>query len=426
MVISSVVDYVEEIVDKKDLCLDEVLLNHVGEHIDWYSDDHLKQLIRHMPILIINHHDYFGKRIENNPELMSELLTPESASDIIDFCIDDAIKYINGFKDKYPNSEITTRIINSLKEALKHIITSGDDISILISIEKMRKIKDLMKKIGDNDSVFDHYIENANDIKMNHLENHGCITEFKIPINDTLEQFKSNPSTMIFVTHIIDENSDYISLAEEFSKSKYEGLMINKVTNVGPVSNYYKPSTQMNIHHCVSLSSQILISIFKNSDISNNYYSMRRQQMDRIGETIFDGQFISELECMYSNVYSIAIQKSPFIVLYGTTLFISSMIEKILRSVIKSESGVDNHQSMNELLNNPIVHKVVGKDLAMWTAFWMTEVDKVGKDYRNRIAHWDSIKMDDISFDTVTSFLFFFDSILTSVYFYYMMKNKEN
>ena len=413
----SIMDY--HVFSKYENDLDDVIFDYIGENVSLFPKSMIRDLLLSYPNQIIYRYHTFSNVIEQNIDLLDDLFSLESISVLMVHDFDEVISIVEGLRSKVSNDILIT-IVKRIGDYYSDQITLQDFTELLLLTNNMREVKKLMISVGVYDGRFDDYTDNWEEIRNEYLQKNGHVVELEFPIGKIMDMYETNPLSMCFLTHTIDDTGKVVSIPELCSNNR-DSLM-DSVSHIGIYTDYYTPSVQMTINFVISSQSCVLIDIFKDDYLSNYYYSIRHSQIDYLNEIILNSQIIEEIEYIYTTVRSIVMNESHFVIIYGESLFIASIIEKLLRLLIKKEDGEDNHGSMNELVENLTIGRVLGQDLVKWMSFWMLSSSGAGKDYRNRIAHWDSIEMKDLSVETVTSFLFFFDSVLTSIYLYYSNK----
>ena len=113
-------------------------------------------------------------------------------------------------------------------------------------------------------------------------------------------------------------------------------------------------------------------------------------------------------------------------------MFLCAMSEKVLRIVYKSLAGSTKYIpvdgiTLGQLLNknNRELSELFGEKHINHLAFFLSQVGekKIGFNYRNSLAHWNSISGKDVNYGLVLRILYIFTDILNTI-FYYCWENE--
>ncbi len=262
---------------------------------------------------------------------------------------------------------------------------------------KLDEAKELIKIIREiNEKVDKRILETGHEFK------------YKFSTEPYVKWMEENKNVVpisryLTITHEMNEEeiwvSNLIKSSEQFMPSFTDILASASNTN-----DYFTISrkNQTDIH--ITVNSTKLGYWFGEDDLANEFNQSLKTAIDAIFEIVdYDTEF-EELRHNIDNVTSIlreAVKENESgIKLFNKLMFIISFLEKVLRLVniakddrIFFERNITLGSLFGKGLNyNPVMLKVLGEHHLRWSRYYLLKDDeKVGLEYRNRIAHMRDI-----------------------------------
>lgn len=242
---------------------------------------------------------------------------------------------------------------------------------------------------------------------------------------DYLERLRSKniSSNMqhLTITHLSE--GKFISKLENHSKNYKKSLMdfassnikTNDIFTAGKIfyiDNYL-------LQECVNLT--VWLCDKNRKEFINNLLNIVKQNYINLSINILQEEVDNDLEALnYSLTDIFSLEKNHSYNYFTCTFFIISLLEKILRNIyIKIEKdGFFNSSSATYglILKSNEMSKLIGKETINWLKYYLIGDEEVGENYRNRIAHFTKIKINDISQIDLLKILYLFVVTVNSIF----------
>ena len=160
--------------------------------------------------------------------------------------------------------------------------------------------------------------------------------------------------------------------------------------------------------------SSLILSISKSEDCGKMYDAFRH--MAGCFHNVYaDDLFRDEIICMYNECQRILSGDNGFIERYGLAMFINSMTEKLLRTIVQIQKPEKHLElTLSRLFQDSDVLNILGKDQARSIQYFLSRYNEDGHDLRNDLAHWQNIQMEAVNESLVCNLFFCLNSILVS------------
>lgn len=261
--------------------------------------------------------------------------------------------------------------------------------------------------------------------------------EFRVSSKEYLEYLEklrsekiSSNMQYLTITHFFKEK--LISKLENSSKNYKKSFMdfassnikTNDVFTAGKIfyiDNYL-------LQECINLT--VWLCDKNRKEFINNLLNIVKQNYINLSINILEEEVDNDLEALnYSLTDIFSLEKNHSYNYFTCTFFIISLLEKILRNIyIKIEKdGFFNSSSATYglILKSNEMSRLIGNETINWLKYYLIGDEEVGENYRNRIAHFTKIKINDISQIDLLKILYLFVVTVNSI-FINSAKLKEN
>lgn len=223
------------------------------------------------------------------------------------------------------------------------------------------------------------------------------------------ENRKADPlSRYLTITHEMNEEkiwvSNLIKLSEQFEPSFTDMLASASNTN-----DYFTISRKGQVDIHITVHSTKLSYWFGEDNLANQFNQSLKIVIDAIFELVdYDTEFEelhTNIDDLTSMLREVVKENESGIKLFNKLMFIISFLEKVLRLVniamddrIFFEKNITLGSVFGKGLEyNPILLKVLGEHHLRWSRYYLLKDDeKVGLEYRNRIAHLRGINPNEV------------------------------
>lgn len=173
------------------------------------------------------------------------------------------------------------------------------------------------------------------------------------------------------------------------------------------------------LQECVNLT--VWLCDKNRKEFINNLLNIVKQNYINLSINILEEEVDNDLEALnYSLTDIFSLEKNHSYNYFTCTFFIISLLEKILRNIyIKIEKdGFFNSSSATYglILKSNEMSKLIGNETINWLKYYLIGDEEVGENYRNRIAHFTKIKINDISQIDLLKILYLFVVTVNSIF----------
>lgn len=417
------------------------LLDVTSELIKEYpgiSDEVYLFLIEQHTYIVLDNYANFMKKIEKNEKLFSKLFEKERVIKVFDNRQETVQNIIISIVKR--NKEKLTQRINDLteeliieEEKLVNVINTENVIQYSSQITSFYNFLKKLKHQKAND--FKSHINNIENKIGLYLSKYGKEFSYNIPVGKIIEELNNIKPWYCKLIHISHSYSNgTIGSILNISSNGPRGLADLVSSNVN-TDEYYTFTHIKNLNILMTVGAATWLGLLKNevlfnesSDWFNGYIHIVCEKFNF--EEVELKNDLMLLYQMLNNCKSIAASRNIQVersVCYGTSMFICALIEKILRMIyVKLKREIDYVEidkiTLGDLLNdkNELMTKVFGcYELKHLRYFLLTDGEnRIGKNYRNSLAHYSSIKLESINIVFVSELMFLFTDVVSSIFLY--------
>lgn len=293
---------------------------------------------------------------------------------------------------------------------------------------------------------FGAIMEHTNALLSEHIHKDGCVFQYDIPVNELFAQWNNKESPiakLLCITHTLSASKE-----ETFAKSLLDDSPSHELSLVDLVStnintdSYFTVSHQQKLSITIEIGGALIWRILQENSSLNDYLSLIVEAAQIIGEKMeMESEVVSQdMEMITQMISFIADNKKKEADIihplnYGTAMFTITMCEKILRTFYihlkKHDLYVPQNQAtIGDLLtpNNAEISNVFGVDHIRNLGFFFIETppNHVGKNIRNRLAHWSNISTNEMTTIFTCKLLWLFTDILNTILWYFLSDNKAD
>lgn len=408
----------------------DITLDLITTYQTGINDDVLEYISKKRPFKVLCNFENIQKVILKKENIMNELFCDINIDSFLKTSLD---YFLDINKFLYNRSESTLIIknilennINKIKIFSKNIIENIDSYNINFAYFSIYKISIFFQSINDPYSNFlIPKLKLINEKMNNEMDKHGKISEFSINLNSEIEKTKN---------YILRENDLLI-----FTHSNYENIfntynnhnksLVDLVTTNFKKDDYFTFSHQEELKIILNANSKILYYFLKDKSMFFRLMNLYFNTLNKINN-IYNIKLNEDMVFLYNSIRNIFYCTNDNIkkqLNHSSSVFILSLIEKILRNVYKHEMlneeyiNIEN-KTLGNLLNknNKIIENILGFHQVKALKFFLIkdEDNQIGSNYRNNLIHWHNISFKEINTFSTTKLFYMFTSIINSIYKY--------
>lgn len=368
--------------------------------------------------LIIDHYDDLQSVIEKKDVLLNEI----SSESAMNLNYSTRLIELMGIARKLEQKDDKGK--NEFgKKMISNIIKYGENIHKNLTLDNSYVGQDILSKIlqflerGKNVEAneFRIFMEDANRLADEQLKTHGTSTEYTLPIHNVIEQLEKQKNFNLMM----------MNLTHYFGKDKYKSIFSDKspgkqgfsdyVGSNSPTDDYFTFSFQLSLNSKLQLCSATL---FELSNRHKNIYEWFISEIKDIDNKIkssernlsYEAEIVMNLLSELKNTKDTISIKG---LSYTTSVAVCGLIEKLLRSfyydlTIETQYVAISKVVLSSLIDpqNEYMKNVFGEyHLKALKFFLSTDSEsgqselqnKIGHDYRNKLAHMRDIQWDQMS-----------------------------
>lgn len=429
----------------RDYGLTHITLDFIMKYQSGINKDVYKFLIREYDYLILDNYDKFLKKIEKDNELFSELFEIEKVLNLFsirqDIIQDIFISIINRNKSSLimkVNNIIENLIVK--EEIVVKDINDGNIMQYELEIKSFHRFLKKIKHQKAND--FSSYVYELQ-IKMNsYLLENGQHISYEMPIEEILDKLRSEEKWELKLLMLTHTNINSIIQSSLNMPSEGKKGLVDYVSTNFETDDHYTRSHIRKLDLLQTIGSATWLGIIKDNylfhESLNWFLGYIHFIFEKIGYEEFElSNDLILLYQMLDNSRNINQDKDSQLeasLCYGVCMFICSFIEKVLRIVYSElkrelEYVPVEKITLGDLLNdkNSLYKEIFGEyQLKHLRYFLLTDGDKkIGRNYRNSLAHYYSIKAENINMFLAGKLMFIFTNIITSFFVYFFMNDMD-
>lgn len=393
---------------KASLCL-------IDNNISSTSDELIANVVLHHIGHVLSNFKVYKKRVIDDKTLLALIISIDSYKKVKNFMFDNYCEVLSILYDSKSVGDETEfhavldRIHDHTMEECRNIIGGG--IPIFHDIKIAYK---LLKKVGFRDiGELSHILSLRKELELEWLKGEGHVIQVRsdpVGLFMKIVEAEGWPRAVVSMTHhrtshgprsCFDNEGCEPGLLDEFVRDENSG--------------YLTEFRRMHIDLTIASNASIIETIAK-SECGSALFRSFNDMAECLFQVYADRQLKDEISEIYSSVLECIKEDRGSLSRYGISMFVMGLIEKLLRTIVQIETPEKEYEkSLNSLLNNPVVMEVLGQDQSRAMQYYLTEYNEIGHDWRNRLAHWQDVKMDDINEQLLCSSLYLFNSVLMSV-----------
>ena len=399
--------------------------------------------------LIIDNFDAFYKIVKADPSLFETLFPTGHLSDLQE----------RGFKRTLG---VFATILLGNHEALKERV--NDRIAVLIGDVETLAISTSEEDVMMNETVvreftsflqrikhpkandFTILYKNVEKVLFEWIHNNGSHAEYEIPVEEIIREFTSIENWMVRLlslthTYRSEDTPPTLKSRLDFEPKGVLELMDHCSTNL-PTDDYFTRSHQMVLEVPASIGAGTMVGIMSRPEVYEDYAKLIMsaltfisQQMQRDDEHLRDDWALLNqmLQIIIANREAGTEPLQPLC--YSAAMFTCSLMEKILRLLyidrVKDTLYIPIEKAtLGHLLteNNAEIVSVFGLAHTKHLAFFMLKYGdkKIGKNYRNRLAHWTEMTNASLTVFLVAEILWLFTDVVNTTFWYYIKQLRQS
>ena len=422
--------------------MQEITAEYIGKYSCSGVDVSVLQLLceKH-GFLVIDQFDSFEKAIEKNTVLFEMLYPSGHLSEIDNYRYSKTLDiWAHLFNKSKSNLKklISDRVLVLNEEVHSLAEKASADNAVQMEATVQEFVAFLRAINSPKANEFDSVEKDLHEIAIQAVEKNGQQMSYELPIGEIMEKWKATKSwelRLLLLTHdIITVNNttvfksrlsvetgkkhlwDYVrgnkKTEDYFTMSHQSMLEIQKLINAGMVYYLMQDSTLFN-EYCSTLASAV---------------SFLEEKMCASGENL--QKDVEFLLCMMNLLAENkgGNEKVVQIICYGSSMYICTFIEKILRIMYKFLTKDDFYvplekATLGNLLNskNKYMEKVLGKNHLKNLSYYLIQIgpDRIGQNYRNKLAHWSNMSPDDMKPLFVDELLWLLTDVINTMITYF-------
>ena len=445
--------------EKNDLYISHDLKDYtsdfIGLHFNSFSKEIIDYVINEETYDVIDNFDIWLKYFTKNPNELDILFTEKNIKKVFYMRFEEISNILESLKSNEKFSKVISDSIDIIYKMIKdNYFNPKEDLSIwqsyymlndvLVFLKKMKSpyVYEIEKELKQQEILF-----NENLVK----NGHSTTIEFDLKPFINFFEDKSKPWELriFYLTHSQNEQGILSSFLEQGAKSQVKTLS-DELARKNPGTDDYFTSWRLRNLSLYSFEIKAcIISILQKSEniseylsdiygelkyiCSNNNSTIELEELDNDMEML--SQYLTDLFINLKDEKNLKFTIKNNI--YGCSIFICGLIEKILRFIyknsIKQISYVpDSNISLGTLLNehdktSGIILDILGLEQMRCLRYFLHKTETgVGDNIRNDLAHLNGRTPRRLNHDLVAELLFYLSSILNSCVLYYQRKEGKN
>lgn len=376
----------------------------------------LTKLIVDEPILSFDNYPNIKKKLSNN--LKKKLfLEKKNLEQILNFRSDEFFKFILPTLEKEFKNEVLNELYKIYCKKIdiffdKKIESDGwklvQDLNLLYPLyfnTQHKFTKDLLNKKNELNLLLD-----------NLLSKNGMSKPINFSSKKYLEKLNilKQQNTSLIIQYLTITHTNNISRLEIYSNSYKESLIDFISTNIS-TNEFFSTGKILDIDiFIIQESINLTVWLYNQDNLKDlliNISEIIKEIYTYLALNITESEISNDLNAL-KNCLENTIKSNNNYNYFTGCFFIIAFLEKILRNIyIKvDKDGFFNSNSATYgvILKSDIMNKLIGNETINWLKYYLIEDNQVGKNYRNKIAHFTKIKIEDIDeIDTLKIFYLF-------------------
>lgn len=426
--------------------LDIISLFHTG-----ISKDVFEFLCKNYRNLTIAHFALFEKVFEKHTDLFNILFYIEKSQDLYQLNLDTVLSIWLHILNKN-NSNLKSIIEQNIEIFSCHIkklveTAIADNQQIIFTDKIVKNYFIFLEKIKSQKlHEFVEYDKKISNLSQQYLLKYGKSFKYEIPIEKLIDEWKVKPIEiqLLSITHKPTKNENnevsWISYLNEYSNETH---LIDLLGSNIPTDKFFSMSHQMYLSSTSQVGSAILIGILNNKEIFETYLIILNSILHFICEQISTDienlqqdteLLLNTIQLVAQNMNNNEMTLRPLC--YGASMYCSALTEKLLRIfyryLVKDETYIPVYQiTLEKLLDTKQADKLAsafGENHIKNLSFFLRQVNGVGENIRNSLAHLSGISTEKFTPIFVAKVLWLFTDVLNTIFWYILeqMLKKNN
>ena len=438
--------------DQKKYCqLKYASVDFMMEFNSGIKEDVFKYMVKKCaPLIMSRFDDKFLDALDNKPEKKQKLYTAMFPSgrlnDVCPLGLKNVLKiWSHENNKKYsPCRELIERCIEELSQDTENLCQSLTSDNILRDVSVIKAVNAFLQEIHSTKAgYFAKYAETADRMLSEYQRCRGYQMILHVPHGDHIAfnghlTFDSDNKCLIPLTH---------SITADGCGKKYESFLVHipkdwldtAVTNIRSDGIFPAGSEKFSAAREWA-NSENFLEILSDSQQLGNYLNNVLSEVRFISEKLSvqgnelekdAGMLFSMLKAVASKIAEPGPEQQMFC--YTSSIFLCSLIEKLLRlfnnylcQSCRSDETPPSDVTLNGLLDanssQSFLKTAFELDYLQMLAYFLIRIPEtnIGKNYRNRLAHWaDGMTPEDMKPALTSGLLWIFTDVLNSVFLYF-------
>ena len=398
--------------------------------------------------MVIDRFEDFEKAVEKDNELFQKLFPTGHLSEIDGFRYSETLNIWAHIINKQVSS-IKSLVHDRINVLYEDIIDYANGVSQANVFQKesiIREFGRFLQRIGSpKANEFAAISKNIQNMLSKEVKENGQSFSYEIPVGEILNQWrKKEPweTRMLMLTCMIKDEGGRRKLDSQLNYRSEKPRYFDFAQSNIPTDNFFTSSHQHWLSLCENVNGAIIAGILKDKEMATDYLNMITTIVDQYTELTDSAdeklqEDIRLLLCMVQLVIQNENADHDVIrsLCYGAAMFICAIIEKVLRIAYMKLTFNDQYIpiekiTLGEMLNidNPYFSTVFEKDHLNNLAFYLVHIppERIGRNYRNALAHWSDITIDVLEPFLVDKLLWLLnDVIITLILYFERHQNKD-
>lgn len=441
----------KDLLDKKGT--DHDLRDRTADIIGQYSSNGIsKSVLDYIAAndgyMVIDRFEDFEKAMEKDNDIFQKLFPTGRLSEFDVFRTNETLN-------------IWAYILNKEKSSLKELVIDRVDVLYNDVIEYANSItrEDVLQKEGLV-REFNNFLKKTSNPKANafetingqiqemlaaELEENGQSFSYEIPVEKMLEKWKEKEpwiARILMLTCTVKDNGGERTLDSRLNSKTEKTSLIDFVSSNIPRDDFFTSSHQQWLSLSENVSGALIAGLLQKNETATDFFNILasiasyygdltnskkeglQQDIDMLINML---RLISELKKVDKTIVQTQC--------YGAAMFACALIEKVMRIAYQRIAKNDKYipiekATLGEMLstNNPYFVAIFGEYHLKNLSYYLTHIppEKIGRNYRNALAHWADITVDTLEPFLVYKLLWLLcDVMVTLILFFERQRSKE-
>ena len=404
------------------------------------SFETLEYICEHYGYLVLDRYDSFEKTLEQNSHLFEQIYPTGHLYEVDGYRFDETFKIWNHIINKNNTNlkDIVLNRINTLYSDMVEYASQSTDDQIMIVNHKCKKFLVFLQSIKNpKANSFKVIFEDTETKVRKKMEENGDFYEFSIPVGEIIKKWNETKDWIVKLVSLTHEykndDGDNITIKSRLDKepSTKKHLFDLLSSNIN-ADSYYTLNHQLSLDTLNAIGSSTFLGILRDPHSCEEYIKLLGSALNYISnKSLTPLDNVEEdyrLLCRHIYLVSSSIDDNEGITnatCYGLTMYLCSLTEKLLRvyyiSLTKDEVYIPaNKATLGELLNinNKEITSVFGEAHVKNLLFFLlqTQPAKIGRNIRNRMAHWNDIAPKDVTLSLAAEMMWLFTDVVNTIF----------